>query len=186
MKISSKFSFSPTSKTEPNPQILSWEVPKFHFREMKFLFQSLLSFSLSSSLSLLQYQLFFSASRSMKILSLCSFILSSGVSFFHLLCSFSTSSSTQWSIMMSTLVSCLSKSSKSILIGGKIFSQIHFSKKSFCGCFFATSKMWFLKSFSKVVVAGPFKSEAEMAKKLGVSQQFVNRKIRKHDRVFFP
>ena len=44
--------------------------------------------------------------------------------------------------------------------------------------------MWFLKSFSKVVVAGPFKSEAEMAKKLGVSQQFVNRKIRKHDRVF--
>ena len=50
--------------------------------------------------------------------------------------------------------------------------------------FFATSKMWFLKSFSKVVVAGPFKSEAEMAKKLGVSQQFVNRKIRKHDRVF--
>ena len=41
-----------------------------------------------------------------------------------------------------------------------------------------------LKSFSKVVVAGPFKSEAEMAKKLGVSQQYVNRKIRKHDRVF--
>ena len=44
--------------------------------------------------------------------------------------------------------------------------------------------MWVLKSFSKVVVAGPFKSEAEMAKKLGVSQQYVNRKIRKHDRVF--
>ena len=44
--------------------------------------------------------------------------------------------------------------------------------------------MWFLKSLSKVVVAGPFKSEAEMAKKLGVSQQFVNRKIRKHDRLF--
>ena len=44
--------------------------------------------------------------------------------------------------------------------------------------------MWLLKSFSKVVVAGPFKSEAELAKKLGVSQQFVNRKIRNHDRVF--
>ena len=44
--------------------------------------------------------------------------------------------------------------------------------------------MWLLKSFSKVVVAGPFKSEAEMAKKLGVSQQYVNRKIRNHDRVF--
>ena len=44
--------------------------------------------------------------------------------------------------------------------------------------------MWLLKSFSKVVVAGPFKSEAEMAKKLGVSQQFVNRKIRNHDRLF--
>ena len=41
-----------------------------------------------------------------------------------------------------------------------------------------------LESFSKVVVAGPFKSEAEMARKLGVSQQYVNRKIRKHDRVF--
>ena len=50
--------------------------------------------------------------------------------------------------------------------------------------FFATYKMWLLKSFSKVVVAGPFKSEAEMAKKLGVSQQYVNRKIRKNERVF--
>ena len=39
--------------------------------------------------------------------------------------------------------------------------------------------MWLLISFSKVVVAGPFKSQAEMAKRLGVSQQYVNRKIRK-------
>ena len=38
--------------------------------------------------------------------------------------------------------------------------------------------MWVLESFSHVVVAGPFKSEAEMAKKLGLSQQYVNRKIR--------
>ena len=44
--------------------------------------------------------------------------------------------------------------------------------------------MWVLKSFSKVVVAGPFKSEAEMAKKLGVSQQYVNRKVRTHRGVF--
>ena len=41
-----------------------------------------------------------------------------------------------------------------------------------------------VRSFSKVVVAGPFKSEAAMAKKLGVSQQYVNRKIRKNERVF--
>ena len=44
--------------------------------------------------------------------------------------------------------------------------------------------MWVLESFSRVVVAGPFKSQAEMAKKLGVSQQYVNRKIRKRNFVF--
>ena len=44
--------------------------------------------------------------------------------------------------------------------------------------------MWVLKSFSNVVVAGPFKSEAEMAKKLGVSQQYVNRKLSKSDILF--
>ena len=38
--------------------------------------------------------------------------------------------------------------------------------------------MWVLESFGGVVVAGPFKSEAEMAKKLGLSQQYVNRQIR--------
>ena len=52
----------------------------FQGNEIHFV-SSLLSFSLSSSLSLLQYQLFFSASRSMKILSLCSFIFCSGVIF---------------------------------------------------------------------------------------------------------
>ena len=35
-----------------------------------------------------------------------------------------------------------------------------------------------------MVVAGPFKSEAEMARKLGVSQQYVNRKICKSDILF--
>ena len=44
--------------------------------------------------------------------------------------------------------------------------------------------MWVLESFSKVVVGGPFKSEAEMAKKLGVSQQYVNRQLKKHDFLF--
>ena len=44
--------------------------------------------------------------------------------------------------------------------------------------------MWVLKSISGVVVAGPFKSEAEMAKKLGVSQQYVNRQIRKGNLLF--
>ena len=44
--------------------------------------------------------------------------------------------------------------------------------------------MWVLESFSKVIVAGPFKSEAEMARKLGVSQQYVNRKICKSDILF--
>ena len=39
--------------------------------------------------------------------------------------------------------------------------------------------MWVLESLSHVVVAGPFKSQAEMAKKLGLSQQYVNRQIRK-------
>ena len=38
--------------------------------------------------------------------------------------------------------------------------------------------MWVLESFGGVVVAGPFKSEAEMAKKIGLSQQYVNRQIR--------
>ena len=37
--------------------------------------------------------------------------------------------------------------------------------------------MWVLESFGGVVVAGPFKSQAEMAKKLGLSQQYVNRQI---------
>ena len=41
--------------------------------------------------------------------------------------------------------------------------------------------MWVLKSFSKEVVAGPFKSQTEMAKKLGLSHQFVNRQIRKYN-----
>ena len=45
--------------------------------------------------------------------------------------------------------------------------------------FFPQIKMWVLESFSHVVVAGPFKSQAEMAKKLGLSQQYVNRQIRK-------
>ena len=44
--------------------------------------------------------------------------------------------------------------------------------------------MWVLKSLSKVVVAGPFKSEAEMTKKLGVSQQYVNRQLRKYNFLF--
>ena len=44
--------------------------------------------------------------------------------------------------------------------------------------------MWVLKSLSKVVVAGPFKSEAEMARKLGVSQQYVNRQLRKYNFLF--
>ena len=45
--------------------------------------------------------------------------------------------------------------------------------------FFFLNKMWLLESLSRVVVAGPFKSQAEMAKKLGVSQQYVNRQIKK-------
>ena len=44
--------------------------------------------------------------------------------------------------------------------------------------------MWVLKSLSKVVVAGPFKSEAEMARKLGVSQQYINRQLRKYNFLF--
>ena len=44
--------------------------------------------------------------------------------------------------------------------------------------------MWVLKSFSKNVVAGPFKSQAEMARKLGVSQQYVNRQIQKCNFLF--
>ena len=44
--------------------------------------------------------------------------------------------------------------------------------------------MWVLKSFSKVIVAGPFKSQTEMAKRLGVSHQYVNRKIRKGEFIF--
>ena len=45
--------------------------------------------------------------------------------------------------------------------------------------------MWVLKSFSKVVVAGPFKSEAEMARKRGLSQQFVNRQLKQMNLRFF-
>ena len=44
--------------------------------------------------------------------------------------------------------------------------------------------MWVLKSFSKVVVAGPFKSQTEMAKKLGVSHQYVNRQIKQNKFIF--
>ena len=44
--------------------------------------------------------------------------------------------------------------------------------------------MWVLKSLSKAVVAGPFKSEAAMARKLGVSQQYVNRQIQKYNFLF--
>ena len=44
--------------------------------------------------------------------------------------------------------------------------------------------MWVLESFSRVVVAGPFKSQAEMAKKLGVSQQYVNRQINNSNFLF--
>ena len=53
----------------------------------------------------------------------------------------------------------------------------------FCPRFFFF-KMWVLKSFSKDVVAGPFKSQTEMAKRLGVSHQYVNRKIRKGEFIF--
>ena len=45
--------------------------------------------------------------------------------------------------------------------------------------------MWVLESSEKVVVAGPFKSEAEMAKKLGVSQQYVNRQLKKYNFLFY-
>ena len=45
--------------------------------------------------------------------------------------------------------------------------------------------MWVLESLSKVVVGGPFKSEAEMAKKLGVSQQYVNRQLKKYNFLFY-
>ena len=50
--------------------------------------------------------------------------------------------------------------------------------------FFFLNKMWVLKSFSKVVVAGPFKSQTEMAKKLGVSHQYVNRQIKNNKFIF--
>ena len=65
----------------------------------------------------------------------------------------------------------------------KNLGQTQFSKNSqgqelnFCR-FFATYKMWVLESLSHVVVAGPFKSQAEMARKLGLSQQFVNRQLK--------
>ena len=49
---------------------------------------------------------------------------------------------------------------------------------------FFLNKMWVLKSFSKVVVAGPFKSQTEMAKKLGVSHQYVNRQIKQNKFIF--
>ena len=60
-----------------------------------------------------------------------------------------------------------------------------FKKMSFFVSVFSPSKMWVLKSFSKEVVAGPFKSEAEMAKKLGVSQQYVNRQLKKYNFLFY-
>ena len=44
--------------------------------------------------------------------------------------------------------------------------------------------MWLLESLSHVLVAGPFKSQAEMAKKLGVSQQYVNRQIKQNKFIF--
>ena len=44
--------------------------------------------------------------------------------------------------------------------------------------------MWLLESLSHVLVAGPFKSQAEMAKKLGVSQQYVNRQIKQNKFTF--
>ena len=50
---------------------------------------------------------------------------------------------------------------------------------------FSPFKMWVLESSGKVVVAGPFKSEAEMAKKLGVSQQYVNRQLKKYNFLFY-
>ena len=43
--------------------------------------------------------------------------------------------------------------------------------------------MWVLESLGEVV-AGPFKSEAALAKKLGVSQQYVNRQLKKHEFLF--
>ena len=44
--------------------------------------------------------------------------------------------------------------------------------------------MWVLESISGKVVAGPFKTQAAMAKVFGVSQQFVNRKIKTCNRLF--
>ena len=44
--------------------------------------------------------------------------------------------------------------------------------------------MWVLESFGGKVVAGPFKTQAAMARVLGVSQQFVNRKIKTCNRLF--
>ena len=44
--------------------------------------------------------------------------------------------------------------------------------------------MWVLESISGKVVAGPFKTQAAMARVLGVSQQFVNRKIKTCNRLF--
>ena len=85
---------------------------------------------------------------------------------------------------------------RKMLSESQLWEKTHFSKKMsfFCqkkfpryfifGCFFATYKMWVLKSLSKVVVAEPFKSEAEMARKLGVSQQYVNRQLRKYNFLF--
>ena len=51
--------------------------------------------------------------------------------------------------------------------------------------FFPPLKCGVLESLSKKVVAGPFKSEAEMAKKLGVSQQYVNRQLKKYNFFFY-
>ena len=60
-----------------------------------------------------------------------------------------------------------------------------FKKMSFFVSVFSPFKMWVLKSFSKEVVGGPFKSEAEMAKKIGVSQQYVNRQLKKFNFLFY-
>ena len=45
--------------------------------------------------------------------------------------------------------------------------------------------MWVLESISGEVVGGPFKSEAALAKKLGLSQQYVNRQIKKYEFLLF-
>ena len=125
-----------------NLQNFFQEVPKFHFREMKFiLFQSLLSFSLSSSLSLLQYQLFFSASRQH---------FNSVVVFFHpfLRSQFFPSFVFFFNFLFNPVVNhdvhiCLlffKILQIHFLFGKNLFLANSFFKKSVCGCFFATCK----------------------------------------------